>query len=180
MVSVDVKHHVYLLSESCRESRRDQEEGGELDSHEEVRLSFADPAEIKRREVVLGPQESPEEIKSRGGGAGLRKFRLVFCFSCSSTAVLRTLALWPICSVRQLKQHLRGTLVATQWRGLHWCWSTASSVFRVGARDRATHSSSLPRLVPIPNKPLRFCGRKAICFLSWIVCASRSGPAVRR
>ena len=46
------------------ESRRDQEEGGELDSHEEVRLSFAGPGEMKRREVVLDPQESPEE----GGG----------------------------------------------------------------------------------------------------------------
>ena len=46
------------------ESRRDQEEGGELDSHEEVN-SFAGPGEIKRREVVLDPQESPEEIKSR-------------------------------------------------------------------------------------------------------------------
>ena len=31
------------------ESRRDQEEGGELDSHEE-----ASPEEIKSREVVLG------------------------------------------------------------------------------------------------------------------------------
>ena len=49
------------------ESRRDQEEGGELDSHEEVRLSFASPGEIKRREVVLDPQESPEEVKSREG-----------------------------------------------------------------------------------------------------------------
>ena len=33
------------------ESRRDQEEGGEQDCHEEVRLSFAGPGEIKRREV---------------------------------------------------------------------------------------------------------------------------------
>ena len=47
------------------ESRRDQEEGSELDSHEEVRLPFAGPSEIKRREVVLDPQESPEEIKSK-------------------------------------------------------------------------------------------------------------------
>ena len=38
------------------ESRRDQEEGGELDSHEEVRCSsFAGPGEIKRREVPLDP-----------------------------------------------------------------------------------------------------------------------------
>ena len=33
------------------ESRRDQEEGGELDSHEEVRLSCAGPDEINRRAV---------------------------------------------------------------------------------------------------------------------------------
>ena len=39
---------------------------GELDSHDE-RLSFAGPGEIKRREVVLDPQESPGEIKSREG-----------------------------------------------------------------------------------------------------------------
>ena len=36
--------------------RRDQEEGGELDSHEEIRLSFAGPGEIKRREVELGSE----------------------------------------------------------------------------------------------------------------------------
>ena len=65
MVSVDVKHHVYLLIWLYTESRRDQEEGGELDSHEEVRLSFAGPGEIKRRVAVLDPQLSPEEIKSR-------------------------------------------------------------------------------------------------------------------
>ena len=35
------------------ESRRDQEEGGELDSQEE-----ASPEEIKNREVVLGYRES--------------------------------------------------------------------------------------------------------------------------
>ena len=56
MVSVDVKHHVYLLTTALSESRRDQEVGGELDSHEEVRLSFAGPGEIKRREAVLDPQ----------------------------------------------------------------------------------------------------------------------------
>ena len=54
-----------MFIRKMRESNRDQEEGGELDSHEEVRLSFAGPGEIKRREGVLDPQESPEEIKSR-------------------------------------------------------------------------------------------------------------------
>ena len=36
--------------DTIAESRRDQEEGGELDS-QEARLSFAGPGEIKRREV---------------------------------------------------------------------------------------------------------------------------------
>ena len=42
---------VYRSKPSC-ESRRDQEEGGELDSQEE-----ASPEEIKSREVVLGCRE---------------------------------------------------------------------------------------------------------------------------
>ena len=44
--------------------QRDREEGGELDFYEEVGLSFTGPGEIKRREVVLDPQVSPEEIMS--------------------------------------------------------------------------------------------------------------------
>ena len=59
---------VYLL---FTESRRDQEEGGELDSHEEIR-HFAGPGEIKRKVVVLDPQVSPEEIKSREVELGLK------------------------------------------------------------------------------------------------------------
>ena len=61
-----------------------------MDFHEEVRLSFSAPGEIKRRKVVLDPQVSPEEIKNRQ--AGLRKLNF-FCFSCYSAAVLRTLSL---------------------------------------------------------------------------------------
>ena len=33
--------------------------------------AFTGPGEIKRREVVLDPQVTPEEIKMQGGGAGL-------------------------------------------------------------------------------------------------------------
>ena len=35
--------------------------------------SFAGPGEIKKREVVLGPQVSPEEIKSRVGLGSVAK-----------------------------------------------------------------------------------------------------------
>ena len=55
-------------------TRRDQEEGGELDCHEEVRLSFAGPGEIKRREVVL---ESHEEVRLSFAGPGEIKRREV-------------------------------------------------------------------------------------------------------
>ena len=55
-------------------TRRDQEEGGELDCHEEVRLSFAGPGEIKRREVVL---ESHEEVRLSFAGPGKIKSREV-------------------------------------------------------------------------------------------------------
>ena len=51
-------------------SKRDQEEGGELDSHEELD-AFACPGEIKRREVELDPQESPRRDQEQGGGTGL-------------------------------------------------------------------------------------------------------------
>ena len=73
---------------------RSREGGGgcELGSQEEVRLSFAGPGEIKRREVVLDPQVSPVEIKSREVELGSESWTTL-CFSCSSTAVLRTLSL---------------------------------------------------------------------------------------
>ena len=48
-------------SKLCAESRRDQEEGGELDSHEE-----ASPEEIKSKEVVLGYRESWTSLRNAG------------------------------------------------------------------------------------------------------------------
>ena len=57
------------------ESRRDQEEGGELDSQEE-----ASPEEIKSREVELGYRERERELD-------------FFCFSCFPAAEPRTLSL---------------------------------------------------------------------------------------
>ena len=62
MVPVDVKHHVYLLVLA--------QSPGEIKSREVswtlTKLeTFAGPGEIKRREMVLDPQVSPEEIKSR-------------------------------------------------------------------------------------------------------------------
>ena len=68
---MDVKQHS-TNHEIHTESRRHQEEGGGLESHEEVRLSLAGLGEIKRREVVLDPQVSPEEIKSREVELGLK------------------------------------------------------------------------------------------------------------
>ena len=79
MTSEDIKHHFIIniiINVQCNttyisESRRDQEEGSELDSQEE-----ASPEEIKTREVVLGLRELD-----------------FFCFSCFPTAELRALSL---------------------------------------------------------------------------------------
>ena len=112
---------------------------------------------MKRREVVLELVVSPEEIMSREVELGCERWTF-FCFklllNSGATDILR--------------QQLRGTLVAAQWRGdtaltlpLFWRRSTASSVFRVGARGLAFSLSPPSPTVPIPNKPPRFCGRKA-------------------
>ena len=53
-----------------------KEEGGELDSHEEVRH-------------FCGSRRDQEEGGGAGRGAGPRKLDF-FCFSCYSTAVLRS------------------------------------------------------------------------------------------
>ena len=50
------------------------------------------PGEIKRREVELDPQFSPEEIMSREVKLGCESWTS-FASSCSSTAVQRTLSL---------------------------------------------------------------------------------------
>ena len=50
------------------------------------------PSEIKRREVELDPQVSPEEIMSREVELGCESWTS-FASGCSSTAVQRTLSL---------------------------------------------------------------------------------------
>ena len=55
--------------------------------------TFAGPGEIKRKEVVLYPQVSPEEIKSREVELGCESWTSFFASSCYSTAVQRTLSL---------------------------------------------------------------------------------------
>ena len=51
------------------------------------------PGEIKRREVELDPQVSPEEIMSREVELGCESWTS-YASGCSSTAVQRTLSLW--------------------------------------------------------------------------------------
>ena len=88
------------------ESRRDQEVGGELDFHEELdnHLRVSPGEKIKRREVVLAPQESTGEDQEQEGGTGLRKLDnlllQLFLSSCATDIVLVTR------SAQQLKQQL--------------------------------------------------------------------------
>ena len=80
MVSVDIKHHVYLLTYFiAAESRRDQEEGGELASQEE-----ASPEEIENRQVVLGYKEKAGLLLLQlypNGGATDIVFVTLFCIA---------------------------------------------------------------------------------------------------
>ena len=55
-------------------SRRDQEEGGEPDSHQEVRLSITGPGEIKREG---GEPDSHQEVRLSITGPGEIKRRAV-------------------------------------------------------------------------------------------------------
>ena len=128
----------------CAESRRNQEEGGELDSHEEVRLSFTDPGEMKSREVVLDPQESPEEIKSR-------EVELGWIFLASVVPQQQCYGRCPCdCSAQQLKQQLRNRLVATQWRGPHRLSIGVLAVVGLLSLPGRSAPSSLHSFSPFP------------------------------
>ena len=54
--------------------------------------SWRDPGEIKRREVELDPQVSPEEIMNREVELGWESWTS-FASGCSSTAMQRTLSM---------------------------------------------------------------------------------------
>ena len=70
--AIDTRQKKRPSPNACAESRRDQEEGGELDIQEEAK---------------------PRRDQEQGGGAGLERELDFFCFSCFPTAELRTLSL---------------------------------------------------------------------------------------
>ena len=107
---------------------------------------------IKRREVGLDLQVSPEEIMCREVELGCESWTS-FTSSCSSTVVQQTVSLW-LCPARQLKQQLCSALVAVQWWGdtaltlpLFWWRSTVSPVF-FGRYPQSSLHSFCP-LIPL-------------------------------
>ena len=87
-----LERRIALYKSDQRESRRDQEEGGELDSHEEVRYFYGsrqdqeEGGELDSNEEVrhfygsrrdqeeergAGPTSQPRRDQEQGGGAGL-------------------------------------------------------------------------------------------------------------
>ena len=135
---------------SLAESRWDQEEGGELDSHEEVKTLLR--VQVRSRGgrwcwTLKLAQKRPKV--GRWSWAWKLDF---FCISRFSTAELWTLSLW-LCSTQQLRQQLHSTLVAAQrWADtaltflLFWQWSMAFLVFQVGTCFQAFTLSS-PSLI---------------------------------
>ena len=125
--------------------------------------TFASPGEIKtkRRKVVLDPQVSPEEIKSREVELGLKVGLLLpqlFLDSCATDIVFVSL----FHTAAETAIILCSTLVAAQWRGdtaltfyflffyLVWQRCTASLSSGFGACDRAFTLSSSFSLWPRP------------------------------
>ena len=154
------------------------------------------PGKMKRREVELDLQVSPEEIKSREVELDPQPRRVMnrevelgceswtsFASGCFSTAVQQTLSLW-LCPAWQLKQQLRSALVAEQWRGdtaltlpLFLQRSRVSPVFlgKISAvKPPLFHPLSPPPPPPpppVPNKQPRLCGCKATWSRSrWTKC----------
>ena len=119
--------------------------------------------EIKRRVVVLDPQVSPEEIKSREVELGLRVgllslqlfpsggatdivFVILFCIA------VGTAITWCDGGCAMPDGHCRNIL-------LFWRRSTAALVFRVGACFEVSLFCPPFPLVPVPNRPARLRGR---------------------
>ena len=98
------------------ESKRDQEEGGELNSQEE-----ASPEEIKNREVVLGYKEKVGLLLLQlypNGGATDIVFVTLFCIA------VGTAITWCCGRCAMPDGHCLNIL-------LIWWWSTAALVFQV-------------------------------------------------
>ena len=103
-------------------------------------VTFVGPGEIKRREVVLDPQVSPEEIMSREMELGPESWTSF----ASVVTQQQCYGHCPCdCSAEQLKRQLRSTLVATQRRGD--CLNTSIVLAAVhgllGLPGRCTRSS---------------------------------------
>ena len=174
-----LERRIALYKSDQRESRRDQEEGDELDSHEEIRHFYGSRRDQDSNEEVrhfygsrrdqeegggAGPSREPRADQEQGDGFGLRKLDnlllQLFLNSCATDIVLvillRTAVETAIAEYTSCRTLPRSGLDLTQL--LFWWWSTASSVFRVEVHGRATHCfSPLPPIFPVPNKPSRFC-----------------------
>ena len=151
-----IRHHSSKLAQGSRRDQKDQE--------------------ITRREVELDRQVSPEEIMSIGrwswaAKVGLLSLRVVRQQQCNGHCLCDS------AQARQLKQQLRSAQVTGQWRGdtaltlpLFWRRSTVSPVF-FGRCPRSSLHFFVPLPpVPVPNKPPRFCGRKAKWSKLAVVC----------
>ena len=142
-----------------------------------VGQSFAGPGEIKRREVELDPQESPEEIKSREVELGWESW---ITFAPPQLCYGHCFVAAPHSSSNSDQQ---STQVASHWRGPQHLdivvLAVAHGLFGlcklwVGMCGQAIHFPPPPPTLPFPvsNKPPHFCGRWTACLLTYLPTAS--------
>ena len=145
MVSVNIKHHAYL---EHRQSPGARPGGGEL------------------LEAVMKKLAQTERSRAGRYSAGPERELDFFCFSCFPTAELGTIFLcdsilhssWDSnCVVWWSLRNARRTLLlfsAVTAPGPRQPWSS-----RLAPISRFHSSVPLFPLVPVPNRPSRFCGR---------------------
>ena len=133
---------VPLGSSVLSESRRDQEEGGELDSHEE-----ASPEEIKNRVMVLGWRVGLLLLQLfANGGATDIVFVTLFCIT------VGTAIAWCGGRCAMPDGHCPNILLFCQG-------STVALVFWVGACFEVSLFCPPFPIRPVPNRPSRLRGR---------------------
>ena len=127
--------------------------------------AFADPNEIKKRQVVLDPQVSPQEIKSREVELGLRVglLWLQFFTKAGSTDIVfvtlfciafGTAIVWYCVRCTMLDGHCLKLTFCCSSGGPRQPWSS-------GLAPVSRFHSSVPLfpLVPVPNRPSHLRGR---------------------
>ena len=173
--------YVYPWGHSFKNSRWDQEEGGELGSHEELNYHLRVQARSRGGRWCWTLKRAQKRPRA-GRRSWAQKVGLPF------TSLVPQQLCYGHCACDCLAQQLKQQL-ASHWQGSHYCLNIAVVLVVVhsllspcgleqvdepltlalaGWSKWTSHSLFLPSPpFPFPNKPSHFCGCKATCLLTY-------------